>query len=36
MQDFYRCEQGKEAQAEVVSTRACRKLITDIIYEARL
>jgi hypothetical protein len=36
MQDFYRCEQGKEAQAEVVSTRACRKLVTDIIYEARL
>jgi hypothetical protein len=36
MQDFYRCEQGKEAQAEVVSTRACKKLVTDIIYEARL
>jgi hypothetical protein len=26
----------KEAQAEVVSTGACRKLVTDIIYEARL
>jgi hypothetical protein len=36
MQDFYRCEQGKETQAEVVSTRACKKLVTDIIYEARL
>jgi hypothetical protein len=27
---------GEGGKAEVVSTRACKKLITDIIYEARL
>ena len=36
MQNYFKCEPGKEAVAEVTATRACRKLVTDMIYEARL
>jgi hypothetical protein len=36
MQDFFRCQEGMEAEAEVVTTKACRKLIVDLIYVARI
>ena len=36
MQDFYRCEQGYEVQAEEQINKACRKLVADMEYEARI
>jgi hypothetical protein len=36
MQDFFRCQDGFEAQADVVATRCCKKLVVDMHYEARL
>jgi hypothetical protein len=36
MQLYYRCEEGFEARAEVVLTKACKKLVVDIHYEARV
>jgi hypothetical protein len=36
MQDFYRCEAGYEARADVVATTSCKKLIVDMHYEARI
>jgi hypothetical protein len=36
MQLYYRCEERFEARAEAVLTKACKKLIVDIHYEARI
>ena len=36
MQTYYRCEDGFEARAEQVTTKACKKLITDMHHEARI
>ena len=36
MQTYYRCEEGFEARAEQVTTKACKKLITDMHHEARI
>ena len=33
MQTYYRCEEGFEARAEQVTTKACKKLITDMHHE---
>jgi hypothetical protein len=32
----YRCEEGFVVRAEVVLTKACKKLIVDIHYETRV
>jgi hypothetical protein len=34
MQLYYKCKEGFEARAEAVLTKACKKLIVDIHYEA--
>ena len=36
MQTYYRCEEGFEARAEQVTTKACKKLITDMHHEVRI
>jgi hypothetical protein len=36
MQLYYRCEKGFEARAEAVLTKACKKLVVDIHYEAHV
>jgi hypothetical protein len=36
MQLYYRCEEGFEARAKAVLTKACKKLIMDIYYEVRI
>jgi hypothetical protein len=36
MQLYYRCKEGFEARAEAMLTKACKKLIMDIHYEARV
>jgi hypothetical protein len=36
MQLYYRCEEGFEARAEAVHTKACKKLIVDIHYVTRI
>jgi hypothetical protein len=36
MQDFFRCEVGYEARADVVATTSCKKLVVDMHYEARI
>ena len=36
MQTYYRCEVGFEARAEQVTTKACKKLVTDMRHEARI
>jgi hypothetical protein len=36
MQDFFRCQAGFEDMADVVATKCCRKLVTDMHYEARV
>ena len=36
MQDFYRCELGYEAMVAQVADIACRKLVKDMHYEARV
>jgi hypothetical protein len=36
LQEFYRCEEGKEQQAEYVLENVCKKLVHDIHYEARV
>jgi hypothetical protein len=36
MQLYYRCEEGFEVRAEAVLTKACKKLMVDIRYEARV
>jgi hypothetical protein len=36
MQDFFRCEAGYEARADVVATTSCKKLVVNMHYEARI
>ena len=36
MQDFFRCEDGYEADAQGNAHRACKKLVHDMHYEARI
>ena len=36
MQDFYRCEEGMMPRAMQVASRACYKLVADMLYEARI
>jgi hypothetical protein len=36
MQDFFRCEDGYEARADVVATKSCKKLVVGMHYEARI
>jgi hypothetical protein len=36
MLDFFRCETGYEARADVVAIMSCKKLIVDMHYEARI
>jgi hypothetical protein len=36
MQDFFRCEAGYEARANVVATTSCKKLVVDMHYEAQI
>jgi hypothetical protein len=36
MQDFFKCEAGYEATAEVVATTSCKKLVVDMHYGARI
>jgi hypothetical protein len=36
MQDFFRCEAGYEARADVVATTSCKKLVVHMHYEARI
>jgi hypothetical protein len=36
MQDFFRCEAGYEARANVVATMSYKKLAVDMHYEARI
>ena len=33
MQTYYRCEEGFEAMMERVTTKACKKLVTDMHHE---
>jgi hypothetical protein len=32
MQDFFRCEAGYEASADVVATTSCKKIVVDMHY----
>jgi hypothetical protein len=36
MQDFFRCQDGFAAKADVVATRCCKKLVVDMHYKARV
>ena len=36
MQDFYRCEEGMMPRAMQVASKACYKLVVDMLYEARI
>jgi hypothetical protein len=36
MQDFFRCDAGYEARADVLATTSCKKLVVDMHYEARI
>jgi hypothetical protein len=36
MHDFFRCEVGYEARANVVATTSCKKLVVDMHYEAQI
>ena len=36
MQDFFRCEEGYEAKADVVADKAAKKLVNDMHYKARI
>jgi len=36
VQDFYRCEEGMMPRAMQVASRACYKLVADMLYEARI
>jgi hypothetical protein len=36
MHDFFRCEAGYEARADVVATTSCKKLVVDMHYKARI
>ena len=36
MLDFYRCKEGMMPSAMQVASKACYKLMTDMLYEARI
>ena len=36
MHDFFICEAGYDARADVVATTSCKKLVMDMHYEARI
>ena len=36
MHTYYRCEEGFEARAKQVTTKACKKLVTDMHHEVRI
>jgi hypothetical protein len=36
LQDFFRCEAGYEARADVVATTSYKKLVVDMHYEAQI
>ena len=36
MQDFYRCEEGMMPRAMQVASKACYKLVADMLYEMRI
>jgi hypothetical protein len=36
MHDFFICEAGYEARADVVANASCKKLVVDMDYEARI
>ena len=36
MQDYFRCEDGYEAHAQLNAHRACKKLVHDMHYEVRI
>ena len=36
MQTYFRCEEGFEIRAEQVTTKACKKLVTDMHHEVRI
>ena len=36
MQTYYRCEEGFEARAEQATTKAYKKLVTDMHHEVRI
>ena len=36
MQNFFRCEEGYEAKADVVADKAAKKLVKDMHYEVRI
>jgi hypothetical protein len=36
MQDFFRCQEGFEDKAALVATKACKRLVKDLHYEARV
>ena len=36
MQTYYRCGEGFEARAEQVTTKACKKLVSDMHHEVRI
>ena len=36
VQDFYRCEDGMMPRAMQVASRACYKLVADMLYEVRI
>jgi hypothetical protein len=36
MQTYFRCEERFEARAEQVTTKACKKLVTDMHHEVRI
>ena len=36
MQDFYRCEEGMMPRVIQVASKACYKLVADMLYEARI
>ena len=36
VQDFYRCEKGMMPKAMQVASKACYKLVADMLYEVRI
>ena len=36
MQTYFRCEEGSEARADLMTTKACKKLITDMHHKTHI
>lgn len=36
MQSYFRCAEGFEARADQAATKACKKLVTDMLHEVRI